>query len=152
MNVSLRAIDADNWEACIRLQPGEAGSQFIYANVYSIAESKVRPYMLPFGIYDGDIMVGFVMFSKEERDGNYWIHRLMVDEAHQGKGYGGAALREVVRRLSENSDCQTIYLSYSPENLDAERLYLRNGFVKGEIASWGEQTAIYHCGSSNDGM
>ena len=65
-----------------------------------------RSLALPFGIYDGDVPVGFVMLGYDvvhgETDmpeiakGNYCIWRFMIDEKFQGKGLGRQALQLVL--------------------------------------------------------
>ena len=44
-------------------------------------------------------MVGFTMFSiyPDPREGHHWVHRFMIDRRHQGRGYGRAGVREVLR-------------------------------------------------------
>jgi diamine N-acetyltransferase len=58
----------------------------------------------------------------------------MIDAAHQGKGYGRAAMVEAIKRMREEPDCRQIALSYVPGNAAAAKLYESLGFVKtGEI-------------------
>jgi diamine N-acetyltransferase len=52
----------------------------------------------------------------------------MVDEQHQGQGYGRAAMQEVISRLKATPDCTEIKISFVPENSVAERLYRSLGF------------------------
>ena len=134
--ITLRPITADNWHECIRLEPGEDQKHFVASNLYSLAESRFRPKLAPLGIYHGDEMVGFVMYGLDQDDGNWWIQRIMVAEMHQGKGYGRAALMEVIRRLRAMPDCGRITLSFNPENTRAEKFYESLGFRKtGEVIS-----------------
>jgi ribosomal protein S18 acetylase RimI-like enzyme len=49
-------------------------------------------------------MVGFVMYGIDADDDNYWIYRLMIDARHQRKGYGRAAMTELLRRLQESGE------------------------------------------------
>lgn len=139
MNISLREITPENFDACIKLQVAEEQKSFVAANVYSIAQSKVYPTHLPWAIYAGDEMVGFVMFGLDTDDDKYYLGRLMIDENHQGRGYGKAATRAVIERMKEIEDCREIYLSFVPGNKGAEKLYLSVGFEKtGEVSEDGE--------------
>jgi diamine N-acetyltransferase len=53
----------------------------------------------------------------------------MIDQAFQGQGYGRAATLEAVRRIrKEFPDCGELFLSFEPENKNAESLYLSLGF------------------------
>ncbi len=134
MSITLREITKDNFNECVKLKVAEGQEKFVASNVYSIAQSKVYPTHLPFAIYDGDEMVGFVMFGWDEEDEKYYLGRLMIDEKHQGKGYGKAATLEVIERMRQIEDCNEFYLSFVPGNKGAEKLYLDVGFEKtGEI-------------------
>ncbi len=138
MKIELRDITQDNFRACINLKVAESQTRFVATNLMSIAQSKVMPELIPLGVYDGDEMVGFVLYGTEE--GRWWLVRLMVAEAQQGKGYGKAAIRALVERLAhEAPECDELYLSYVPGNERAERLYLEMGFEPtGEIDPHGE--------------
>ena len=82
-------------------------------------------------IKDGETMVGFVMYGRPHFEGRdlWFIFRLMVDLAHQGKGYGRAAMQEVIKMIVAQPDCDEIYVSYEPENSVAAKLYKSLGFI-----------------------
>jgi len=128
IRVDLRPITRENWEVAVELQVREDQCSFVAPNVYSIAESKFYPEMTPLGIYLGDKMVGFTMYGYNEEDSEWWVIRLMIDAAHQGKGYGRAAMREVIQRISQRPDCDAILVSFEPHNHPAEALYSSLGF------------------------
>ena len=131
MEITLRDIDKTNWLTCIKLRPGEEQRHFIASNLFSLAEAKVYPECVPMGIYYGDSMVGFVMFAPDsDAPGSYWIIRFMVDRDYQGKGYGTAAMREVIRRLESQLGIKQLLLSVVPENTAAGEFYTRLGFEK----------------------
>lgn len=51
-------------------------------------------------------MVGFTLYGIDDEDQQYWMYRLMIDEKHQGKGFGTQAVRlviEDVRGIKEPS-------------------------------------------------
>ena len=135
MSVSLRQITPENFDECINLKVADGQENFVAPNVKSIAQSKIYPTMNISAVYDDDEMVGFVMFGFDPDDERYYLVRLMVDEKHQGKGYGKAATREVINQLKNVEDCRELYLSFVPENAGAERLYKSVGFERtGEIS------------------
>ncbi len=135
MSVSLRQITPENFDQCINLKVADGQEKFVAPNVKSIAQSKIYPTMNISAVYDDDEMVGFVMFGFDPDDRKYYLVRLMVDEKHQGKGYGKAATREVINQLKQTEDCRELYLSFVPENTGAERLYKSVGFERtGEIS------------------
>ncbi len=138
MEITLRDITKDNWRECIDLKVGLGQENFVASNLYSLAESKFEPEWTPLTIYSGETMVGFTMYGRDDRDGSYWIIRLMVDAAHQGRGYGRAAMAEVIRRLRALPDCREIKISFAPENIAAEKLYLDLGFQRTGLIEEGE--------------
>ena len=135
MSITLREVTPANFKECINLRVSDAQKTFVASNVTSIAQSKFYPTMNTSAVYAGEEMVGFAMFGLDEDDGRYYLVRLMVDERHQGKGFGKAAVLAVIEKMRENKDCRELYLSFVPENTNAERLYERIGFERtGEIS------------------
>jgi diamine N-acetyltransferase len=141
VTVVLRPITRDNWETAAKLEVRKDQAGFVMPNIWSIAESQFHPWTRPMGIYDGGTMVGFLVYGKDPDDGRHWLYRYMIDQRHQGKGYGSAGLRALIEQLRMMSGCTGISVGYQPDNLVAERLYLGVGFVKGPPAPWGESTA-----------
>ena len=133
--IALQAITAETWEQCVKLKVRSDQEHFIASNVFSLAQSKYVPGLLPLAVYDGETMVGFVMYNEQPYEpGKYFIYRVMVGAEFQGKGYGRAAMRALIERMQALPNCQEIVLSYEPENSVAERLYESLGFRKtGEI-------------------
>ena len=94
---------------------------------------------MPYGIYDGETPVGFVMLgfgcedwedAPEIAKDTYNIWRFMIDRRYQRKGYGKQAM-EVVLRLVEtfpHGKADWEWLSYEPENQVAAELYRSFGF------------------------
>lgn len=151
MTVSLREIDSGNFRQCINLKVAEGQEKYVASNVYSIAQSKIYPSSLPFAIYSGDEMVGFVMYGFDTDDNKYYLGRLMIDARHQGKGYGKAATLEVIERMRKIEDCREIYLSFVPENTGAEKLYTSVGFEQtGETSESGEVIMRFSMNKNNE--
>lgn len=141
MAIFLRPITKANWESAAKLEVREDQRDFVVPNVWSIAESQFHPWTRPMAIYDGETMVGFLVFGRDPADGEYWLYRFMIDRRQQGKGFGRAALDALIAHLRTLADCRSLTVGYQPDNIAAERLYLSAGFVKGEPAPWGESTA-----------
>ncbi len=68
------------------------------------------------------------MYTLDEDDGNYWIYRLMIDGRFQGRGYGNAALTQIIELISKIPLCPCVALGVHPENEKARRLYEHVGF------------------------
>jgi diamine N-acetyltransferase len=129
MNVILKPVDESNWLACADLKLADGQAHFMPANLFSIAQSKFFPHWHVVGIYDRDMLVGFAMYGLDLTDNSINLIRLMIDAQHQGKGYGKAALAAILAAISQQYGSQTIWLSISPRNTAAERLYKGFGFT-----------------------
>lgn len=152
MTVSLRDVTKENWQACVQLKLAPEQEHFVASNAYSLAESKFMPTFIPQAIYRRDdatgagALVGFAMYGYYP-DGEppfgqrHWIFRLMVDREHQGRGYGRAAMREILARLDADPACPNVLIGYEPDNTVARRLYLDLGFREIGPAPWGELVA-----------
>lgn len=139
--VTLCEITLDNWRACVRLKVRPDQEEMVAPNALSLAQAKYQTEMVPLGIYAGGQMVGFVMYGVDRDDGAYWIYRVMIDQRHQGKGYGRAGMWVLLRRMRELPKCADILISYERENAAAEALYLSLGFertgqvIEGEVVA-----------------
>ncbi len=130
MSIALRPLDEENWETCIELSVAKEQQDFVASNLYSIAQTRFEPTWVPLVIYDGDTMVGFMMYDSAD----YEIIRLLIETDHQGKGYGRLAMEQLIELFERQYAHPTTTTSYVPENRAAERLYLSLGFEKtGEI-------------------
>lgn len=150
MNITLRQITAENWQKASQLKVSEDQQNFVASNLYSLAQVQFLPDFKAMGVYAEEEMVGFVMYGIDPDDGNYWIYRLMIDEKSQGKGYGRAALDEVLNDIKNINSTAIPYvvLGFEPTNHVAKKMYKDAGFVETEMASWGEQLARLELKSS----
>jgi diamine N-acetyltransferase len=135
MSVTLRPITRDNLWAVVdlKLHPGQEA--FVADNIDSIANASVEPTFVPLAIYAGDALVGFAMYGEHPPDsGTWWVIRLMIDRAHQGKGIGRAAMEALIAMMAERVGCDEIVTSFNPANAVALALYTSFGFQPtGEI-------------------
>lgn len=129
-NVKIIELDSENWYDCCALEVSEDQKDYMEPNAVSIAQSKFEPNLKPYAIYSADKVVGFLMYNSipEELDG-YWIYRIMVDQAYQGKGIGKAASQLMIDEMAESLQATKIVVGYHPENLGAHNLYASLGFV-----------------------
>ena len=134
----IRPVIKANWRALVKLQVGEAQRNFVASNVYSIAESQFGfefeghwDYH-PFGIYDGDTPVGFLMYGVnfEHPTLQAFIARLMVDEKFQGKGFGRFGVQKMLEIFRADDRVKEVGISYEPENDVARKLYASCGFAE----------------------
>lgn len=141
IEVSLKPITAENWQECIGLKVKDEQADFLPSNLYSIAEAQFYPQAAPLAIYgERDQMVGFVLYGVDVESGKWKIFRLMIDQAHQGKGYGRAAMEQVIGQLRAQPGCSEILIAYQTNNDAARQLYASLGFTE-ETVSDGKVTA-----------
>ena len=145
--IRLEKVNRENvWDLLkLRVQPDQ--TDFVADNTTSIVEAylalSVSGYAFPFGIFDGDMPVGFLMigFGTENdrwdgepsvNQGNYSLWRLMIDEKYQGRGYGKQAV-QLALDFVKSFPCgpaEACWVSYEPENERAEALYHAFGFAE----------------------
>ncbi len=142
MAIKIEEITADNWLAAIKLKVKDDQEDFVAGNAASIAQSKFHPFLECYGIYKDDEMVGFSAFGKNPEDGTIWIVRHMVDANHQGKGYGKAGLKAVIKFMQEKFKSESIFLDVIEDNKIATNLYVKAGF-KDTGKKHGERSPIY---------
>lgn len=141
MTITLKELNQDNWEYCIDLKVYPQQEKFVASNLYSIAEAQFIEGCVPLAIYNDEILVGFIMYEPDlenQTEKAYFITRLMIDSAYQGKGYAREAVQQVIQRLKESTDCRVIKTSYVPENTVAEKLYYSLGFIPTGEVEYGE--------------
>jgi len=130
--IGLRPLDRSNWRDCARLGLGPGQEDLVAPNVWSIAESRFEPHYAPRAIFVGAEAVGFLMYCVETDPPDaelYWLFRFMIGAAHQGKGYGRAALRLALDEM-QAAGARRIRTMHRPNNLAASRLYRSEGFVE----------------------
>src|SRR5262245_9955567 len=134
--VHLRRITGAIEQACVELRVGDDQVGFVATNAESLAQAKANPRLVPLAIYDRTAcgypaphvpMIGFAMYEIDCGVG--FIFRLMIDRAHQRKGYGRAALEEVIRRLRLEPEVEMIATRHRHDNSAMAALCQSLGFV-----------------------
>lgn len=131
MTVTLKPVSIENWYECtqLKVKPEQLNS-FPAPVVYWIAESKYVDDFELRAIYSDSVLVGFLVFCiHPDKDENYWIPALMIDEHHQGNGYARAAMETLIQ-LMITSNCKRIMIGHRPDNHTAGKLYESLGFMK----------------------
>lgn len=139
MTVHLRPITFANIVPCLRLRVRQNQRHLVAPNYLSLMQS-IHPKAYPMGIYVGEVMVGFLMYGHFHYNGasRWFISRLMVDQHYQRCGYGRRAMQLAIDRLVTRYQAGTIWLSYSPDNRVALKLYHSLGFEPTGEATQGE--------------
>lgn len=127
--ITLREITGDNLEEILALRVAEGQRAYVSSNAESLAQAYVyRETAFPFGVYDGERPVGFIMMGYYEAKDYYTLWKFMIDEAEQGKGYGRQALELGIRFLQEKFGIIEVYTGVIPGNAVAKGLYESFGF------------------------
>ena len=132
--VRLEPVTPANRAQLVALSVATEQRDFVATNADTLREADGNPACFPFSITVDGSVLGFAMYALDPDDGNYWIYRLMVDQRHQRRGIGRAALAELVALMSALPNCPRIVLGVEPTNTAARALYESAGFVAtGEI-------------------
>lgn len=139
MSIQLRNIDKNNFERCIALTVDDKQEKYIAPNWWSLLEANYQEDRYPLAIYDGETMIGFLMYSfylasKEYPIDSWWLERFMIDKRFQNSGYGEIALYSFMNMISKKIGNIEIRTTVEPENTIAIKFYEKFGFVKtGEL-------------------
>ena len=141
--IDLKKIVHQNLYDIANLSVAEEQKRFVAPNTDSIMQAYVaitnHGVALPFGIYDDETPVGFIMFGYTPKDsielpeitrGNYCLWRIMIDQRYQNKGYAKAALDmglAYIKQLAMGT-AQYCWLCYQPENDVTVKLFRSVGF------------------------
>ena len=131
MAVTIRPITEDNFIDAFNLQLDAAQEKFVSHPIRSLAQAYVyREQCQPFGIYNDDQMVGYVMVIYDYDIPEYDIWHMMIDRSQQGKGFGRAALGLVLDYIREKpfGSSGRVTLTCSKDNPYARSLYSSFGF------------------------
>ena len=140
--VTLREIDSDNVHAVIDLSVADSQTSFVAPNAVSLAEAFATTQVWVRAVYAGEEPVGFVMLSDDDKKPRYYLWRFMIDEAHQGKGYGKRALGLVHDYVRTRPGGTQIFLSYVPAEGGPEGFYKAYGYVDTGRVEDGEREAV----------
>lgn len=158
MNIELKEINCANVGEVCALEVYENQKGFVAPNALSLAEAfaaqNERLFVKPFGIYDNDALIGFIMISYGKfpypdeppvAEGNYLLWRFMIDKKFQGKHYSGLVLQNIVEYIKTcpagKADC--VWLSYESENEHAKSIYSKFGFKENGEMCGDEIVAVY---------
>ena len=154
--IRLEEINGKNVWDILKLRVSDAQKSFVAPNDVSIIEAYIaithHGQAFPFGIYDNETPVGFCMIGFGADDdwedapaiakNNYNLWRFMIDERYQGKGYGKAAMKQIMDYIASEpcGSAEYCWLSYEPENVAAKKLYASFGFR--ETGEWDGNEAV----------
>jgi diamine N-acetyltransferase len=145
--VSLREITDENREAVLALRIAASQARYVSSVANSLEEARETPEGNPWyrAIYADGEPVGFVMLSWNVTPdppriiGPWFLWKLLIDERHQGRGYGREAVK-LVADIARDQGAAELLTSYVSGERTPEPFYRRLGFVPtGEQDEKGEK-------------
>jgi diamine N-acetyltransferase len=146
VDVTLAELTDENRQAVLALRVAPGQERFVSSVRDSLAEAADYAHARPWyrAVCADDKPVGFVMVSwnvepqPPEIIGPWFLWKLLIDERHQGRGYGSAAVRKVAE-LVRAAGATELLTSYVPEDGGPAGFYERLGFVPtGDLDASGE--------------
>ena len=143
--IALHKVDESNFMACFGLNLRDGQERFVSHPIRSLAQAYVYyKQCTPFAVLSGGEVVGYIMVIYDYDEETYNIWHLMIDGAHQGKGYGRTAMELALEyiRTKPFGASNRVLLTVSPENSAACALYRSLGFAETgrsdeDEAEWG---------------
>ena len=128
--ISFRTITEDNFDAIISMKRPD-DEHFVASNAYSLAQAwlyRDAGDVYPFAVYNDDEPVGFMLLDEDLDEKCLIIWRIMFPAENQFRGYGTAAIREIIRLAGESGKYDFLLINYAPDNKIAEHVYTKLGF------------------------
>ena len=162
--VQLRDIRTDtDRQAVLGLQRGPGQERYLGSMEShfedAIEDARACPRM--WSVHDGDQPVGFVMISDDipaerlaaddDMVGPYYLWRLLIDAAYQGRGYGRATIDAVVDYLRTKPNAEFLLTSCKAGPGSPQPFYLHYGFTKTGEVKWGEDLLRFDLPHDPDG-
>lgn len=154
----IEKVNGKNVWDIVKLQVKPEQMGFVAKNETSLIEAYTTitggGFAFPFGIYDSDVPVGFLMIGYDTDDywedapeiasNNYNLWRLMIDQRYQHNGYGRGAVKFALDfiRTRPCGEAEYCWLSYEPDNAAAKKLYHSFGFTETGDMDGGELIAV----------
>ena len=138
--INFRAITEENFDTIVDMKRPD-DEHFVASNAYSLAQAwlyRDAGDVYPFAIYNDDDPVGFMMLDEDLDEKCLIIWRIMFPVENQFKGYGTAAIREIIRLAKESGKYDFMLLGCDPENHAAEHVYRKLGFTPTGVFEHGE--------------
>lgn len=126
--MNFRKIDESNYWDCMELEVDKSQEHFVADNKRSLVEAAFEEGLYTLGIYQGETMVGFILYDYDETFPGWSLSRFMIGKQYQGKGYGKKAVLEFLDYFKKKHNADKIYISVSLDNAIARKMYSDIGF------------------------
>ena len=125
--MDFKTIDKSNYRECMELQVEESQKYFVADNTCSLVEAAYEDGLYTLGIYDGSVMVGFVLYDYDDTYPGWSMSRFMIGRQFQGKGYGKALIDFVAAKYKGKYSILQVGTGDSPLTVP---FYEKSGFVR----------------------
>jgi diamine N-acetyltransferase len=134
-DVTLREVTRETLGAILKLRVAASQEKFVASNAVSLAQAHFYPETAWFrAIYAGEEPVGFVMLELDDTAGEFGLWRFMIDERHQGRGYGRKAIELAIDHVVTQTRATVLLTSIVPGEGNPGPFYRKLGFVHtGEV-------------------
>lgn len=123
----------------LELAPSQVN--LVASNTESLLEADDDANARPKAIFVAGTLVGFLMYDATSEPGVAQLYRFMIDKSFQGRGYGKVALQAAIEEIRTLSHVRQISICYEPENIAAQQLYAKAGFIEEGLDEDGEMIA-----------
>ena len=125
--VTLREISSETVRRVTDLAVAPDQRGLVASNAVSIAEAYFEPKAWFRAVAVDEELVGFAMVYRDPPAGDFDVWRFMIDERHQGRGYGRRAMELLVEEARKDG-ATAVTLSVLPGERSARDFYARLGF------------------------
>ena len=143
MNIYLKKIDKNNYKECINLKLTSEQERYVSSNLLSLVQTAYEDDFYSLGVYNNDMMVGFILYDFDLSINGWSMSRFMVDYNHQNQGIGEKALREFIKFFKNKYNNQNLYTSVEINNFISLKLYEKVGFIKEKYFEYESDGEIY---------
>lgn len=95
--------------------------------------------VIAFDIYQDNILIGFAMLRKYDKDiskrNSYFLWNYAIDYKYQNHGHGTKALKELFVFLKECYKAENVVTTYIYGNEHAKHIYEKIGFLETDIVN-----------------
>jgi diamine N-acetyltransferase len=146
VDVAFCEITDENRDAVLALRVAPGQERFVSSVRDSLQDASDHPHAMPWyrAVCVAEEPVGFVMLSwnvtpqPPEIIGPWFLWKLLIDERHQGRGYGAEVVRRIADLVRANGGTDLL-TSYVPAEGGPAGFYERLGFVPtGDLDPEGE--------------
>ena len=133
--VYLEKVSEKTFRTVIKTKVSPEQENYVASNMFSLAQAwlyyeNARPY----AIMDDGKVVGFTMLDWDEEERTVGIWRFMIGIEDQNKGYGRAAMKVLLKMITDADKFDVVILDYAEGNTVARELYYSFGFREtGEV-------------------